>query len=261
MDNGVKLSMRENGILVLLACLLCGCSSNATLEHVESDSAKMYEEYRKVLHDLHEQGELWGRGKVSLDDDFGNIEENQFAIYDIDHDGRDELILIYETNAVADSIEIVYDYSFEKGEIQEQYAEFPNLKFYDNGMIYAGISHNQGVAGRFWPYQLYAYEPETDSYVIVAFVDAWDGNFAPTNYENEDFPEAVDADGNGLIYYVEEKRVGENEDETDYLEPAPIDDSAYEQWWDTYMDGAKELELPFVNLTTENIECIGVEGN
>ena len=114
MDNGVKLSMRENCILVLLACLLCGCSSTATLKHVESDSAKMYEEYRKVRHDLHEKGELWGRGKVSLDDDFGNIEENQFAIYDIDHDGRDELILIYETNAVADSIEIVYDYSFYK---------------------------------------------------------------------------------------------------------------------------------------------------
>ena len=96
---------------------------------------------------------------------FGDIAENQFAVYDVDHDGKDELILLYSTTATAGMAGYIFAYDNESGLLQTELQEFPSLTFYENGVVEAGWSHNQGLAGdTFWPYNLYQYNPDSDQY-------------------------------------------------------------------------------------------------
>ncbi len=61
-------------------------------------------------------------------------------------DGREELILLYITACVADRIEIIYDYEEGTGSVREQFAEYPAVTHFDNGILQADWSHNQGLA-------------------------------------------------------------------------------------------------------------------
>ena len=79
---------------------------------------------------------------------------------------------------MAAQAEYVFKYDPEAKKLQTEFSEFPALTFYDNGIIKAEWSHNQGLAGdNFWPYSLYQYAPETDSYVLVGmgFFEAFGG--------------------------------------------------------------------------------------
>lgn len=178
----------------------------------------------------------------------GGEPEGEFAVYDIDNDGRRELIVHYEGPSTAGKTADIYDYSDQEDALYREFSAYPLLTFYDNGMIRALWSHNQGVAGEnFWPYDLYRYDAETDSYQIAGMVDAWDCNFA-RNSQGETFPEDVDADGDGMVYYV---MTGEN-----YDYGSPIDGPAYEQWLDSCIGGAQEVEVPFTALTEETIAAL-----
>ena len=121
--------------------------------------------------------------------------QNQFAVWDVDGDGREELILLYTTTAGERGF--VFDWDEASGELRTQLEEFPLLTFYENGAVMAGWSHNQGKGGDFWPYFLYQYLPETDGYQQVGAVDAWDRALGIEGY-----PDQVDRSGTGfcLLY-------------------------------------------------------------
>ena len=112
----------------------------------------------------------------------------------------------------------------------------------------AGWSHNQGWAGKFWPYTLYQYQPSWDSYAQVGTVDAWDRTISD---ENEDsgfppYPQELDISGTGFLYYIDANGKHHSSD--------PVDASAYKAWLDPYVNGASVLLLPNLPLTEENIE-------
>ena len=69
---------------------------------------------------------------------------NQFAVCDVDGDGREELVLLYTTSYMAGQLGLIYD-TDETGGLRLQFSEFPLLTFYDNGTVQAGWSHNQGL--------------------------------------------------------------------------------------------------------------------
>ena len=175
--------------------------------------------------------------------------ENQFAVCDVDGDGREELVIQYLTaNMVAGMRALIYD-TDENGGLCLQFSEFPNLTFYDNGAIQAGWSHNQGLAGDFWPYTLYVYNPESDLYRDVGSVDAWSRDFQPQNY-----PADTDTSNSGFVYYVY-RDMG-----TEYGVIPPVDESEYLQWREEYLAGAAELELPWQSLTAEQIHTLTTAG-
>lgn len=184
--------------------------------------------------------------ELSFDDTLFEMAENQFAVFDIDSDGEKELLLTYTTTDMAGMMELIYDYDEEAGEVREEFWEFPALTFYENGVIEAGWSHNQGLAGDFWPYTLYQYDPGMDSYLPKGMVDAWDRSLSEVNYEGRAFPEEIDQDGDGVVYYIMKNGEAYNTD-------APVDGAQYQEWRDAYLNGAKEIEVPFVELTEENI--------
>ena len=75
-------------------------------------------------------------------------------------------------------------------------SEFPALTFYENGTVTADWSHNQGRAGRFWPYTLYQYSLDSGVYEETGSVDAWDLECAGGDERlAAAFPDEADADG------------------------------------------------------------------
>ena len=223
----------------------------APLTAENQDVRSLYAQILKTLldenrlpDDLNDPG-----GYIGTVEEREAMAENQFAVCDVDGDGREELVLQYLTaNMVAGMRALIYD-TDENGGLCLQFSEFPNLTFYDNGAIQAGWSHNQGLAGDFWPYTLYVYNPESDLYRDVGSVDAWSRDFQPQNY-----PADTDTSNSGFVYYVY-RDMG-----TEYGVIPPVDESEYLQWREEYLAGAAELELPWQSLTAEHIQTLTAAG-
>ena len=174
-------------------------------------------------------------------------EENTFAICDVDGDGADELVLLWDcAGAYCGKLGLVYGYN--SGAVHRELLEFPDLTFYENGIVTAAISHNQGSSGRFWPLHLYRYEPDAGVYQEVGTLSGWDQTIPPGA---EDFPTSIDADGDGMVYFHPD--IPENSDGT----YTPVDGPEFEAWWNSFLDGAQPLELPLQKLTEENIAALG----
>lgn len=213
----------------------------------------MYEAYAKVLEDVYFDQKFPGGTEAGLQPENADISGNQFAVWDIDLDGKDELIISYTTTYMAGMMQAVYAYDSGTKEVREELMGFPLMTFYDNGIVEEQFSHNHGMAGdggadgNFWPYSLRRYDPGADAYVPVASVDAWSKRFKEKDQDGNPFPEEADKDGDGVVYYIMEG---------DYYLVNPKDGEEYNQWRDSYLKGAMQLQVPYVNLTTDNIYAI-----
>ena len=203
--------------------------------------------YRRVLENIYEHQTFPGGRDFGYDG--SDITLNKFAIVDIDGDGNEELLVVYTTTYMAGMAQLIYDYDDKSDSVREELIEFPSVTFYENGVIVAEWSHNQGLAGdNFWPYTLYQYHPETDAYVQIAMVDAWDKSFAEVGYQGKAFPDAVDKNGDGLVYYILPG--------TEYQPDTPIDLEEYENWRASILGNAQKVAVSYQKLTEENINRV-----
>ena len=118
-----------------------------------------------VLEDFyHNHTLLDGTQLVSLDSEEQETKD-KFAFIDIDSDGREELIISYNSGPMSDIMDIIYDYDFNIDKVTEE-ARFnpsPVTTYYDSGIVYEKGLHNQGMEDP-WPYTLYKYNTATDKY-------------------------------------------------------------------------------------------------
>ena len=184
-------------------------------------------------------------GYEELMDDGGN----RFAVYDVDGDGKDELVILYTTTYMAGQTAGVFGYDETTKALTPELIEHPLLTFYTNGSIRADWSHNQGLSVSFWPYTLYRYESASDSYQAAGMADAWEKAFAPTDYDGNPYPDEVDVSGTGIVYFL--MPGGE------VSEVSPVDATAYEAWRSANLGDATEVQLPYQPLTREAIEQLG----
>lgn len=209
------------------------------------DRDAMLKAYALVLNQIYQNHTFPDDNDYGWDDSF-DMSDNKFAIYDIDRDGRDELMICYTTTYMGGMAELVYDYDSEADQVKQEFVQFPANTYYDNGVVVSEWSHNQGMAGEFWPYTLYQYDAATDTYQKVADVDAWDKTMGDTDYDGNAFPQETDADGDGIIYYV--TKDGEDETKT------PVDFEEYNEWYQSYIGSADKIEIPYLDFTEENIK-------
>lgn len=202
----------------------------------------MREAYERALNKLYYE-KIMPDG-TSVDEGF-DMGMDLFAVYDVDFDGRDELIIQHNNAPMAGKTEVVYAYDSESGLLVEEFSQFPALVWYDNGVIMALFSHNQGLAGRFWPYFLYVYDSGRDRYDCVGMVDAWDSSIFDRDFDGNPFPAEIDVSGEGIVYYIMEP--------DEYNLDKPVDKSGYESWLDGYIAGAAPFDVPFVPLEPENL--------
>ena len=120
------------------------------------------------------------------------------------------------------------------------------MEFYGNGAVKAMLSHNQ-TGGNLWPYTLYTYLPESDSYQQIAIVHAWDKSLRSTNEWGESFPDTADRSGTGTVYYVEPDG---------WEESSPMDEADYLAWEEEALAGSPQLTLSFLPLTRESIAAL-----
>ncbi len=219
-------------------------------EEADSEKATTLKKYKSILEDVYYK-HIFPDGQACDWNEGTDLSQNMYSIYDIDHDNKEELILVYSTASMAGMVEIIYGYHEDTKTTSEELRIFPNATHYDNGIIKAGWSHNQGMAGEFWPYTLYQYDQQSDQYVSVGMVDAWDRTVSETNYDNEEFPSDCDADEDGIVYYIMQDGNYELKD--------PADGPEYQEWITSYIESAKELEIPFSSMTEDNITKIDIE--
>lgn len=189
--------------------------------------------------------------------------ENEFAVCDVDGDGEEELILNWTNACMAGMQGLVYGYDGEN--LQLELSEFPALTFYGSGAVTADWSHNQGWAGRFWPFTLYQYNKESGVYELVGSVDAWDLSCT----EDDEtlaaaFPTEADTDGDWLVYYLltgqwsEKPRTPSDGILTGQLwETDPVDRAEVDAWLNAYTGGEDSIQVSFQKLTAENIADLG----
>lgn len=257
---------RDTAILLCMGAVIAlgGCAPKTqeqaatehSVEEIKSAEPSVTEEeerrlaFGKVLWDVYQKGVLPdGR---PLDQSLGTefAVDNEFALVDVDNDGEEELLLFWENACMAGMMGLVFGYDGETG-IREELLEFPTLTFYNNGIVEVEASHNQGLAGAFWPYSVYRYDEESGIYQSLGYVDAWDISVREENYEGEPFPTDIDADGDGLVYYIIPANGGGGYD------MPPMDGPSYEEWRNAYIDGAEEIDIPRQKMTEENIAALG----
>lgn len=206
--------------------------------------------YGRVLWDVYQMGilpngfELEYRGMEAA-------ENNSFAVMDVDGDQKEELILIWIDACMAGMAGYVF--GCRDGEVYEELVEFPDMTFFDNGRVTAGWSHNQGVAGDFWPYNIYSYDVEKDVFLAAGSVDAWDRDYSEINGYGEPFPDDIDADGDGMLYYLYPA-------DWKWDGKIPLTDGGeYDKLRQEFFGGAEEIQVSFQKLTEENIAALGYQ--
>lgn len=95
---------------------------------------------------------------------------NEFAIYDVNLDGREEL-LIKHNSSMSDSKLFIYEYDEDAKELRKIFKDYLEVTFYENGIIKVLVAHNQ-TDNDFWPYSLYCLDEETNTYMAFAYVDS-----------------------------------------------------------------------------------------
>lgn len=179
---------------------------------------------------------------------------NYFVVFDIDGDGREELLIQYTTASMGGMRETIYDYDAATGTMREELSEFPLVTYYENGAVEAGWSHNQGLnafsSDEFWPYNLYRYDSAADTYVLLGMVDAWDRAVSEKNYAGESFPDEADEDGDGILYSI----MGNMDtlDAYDALDTL-VDGPVLAELQESYRSGGAQIPVPWQALTLENI--------
>lgn len=242
-------------IIAGMACMLFGCSQEkaAQIEEIsDNERAEQNKAYGEILWDAYYFGQIEGREYTSPNPE-GN-KNGSFAIYDIDGDGFEELLLLFDGGYTAANVEYIWGYK--NGNTHVELCDWPSMRYYNNGIIEVDLSHNQGLAGNFWPYSVYIYNGEMDEYQKFAAVDAWDkiSTEIEVRAEGEAFPSNIDTDGDGIVYYILPA------DWDGYYDMTPLDGKDYESWRNDYLNGAEEIKIAdivFQPLNEENISKLG----
>ena len=193
-----------------------------------SDKKKILDAYEAAVTTLRENYLLPDGTEVQHDSiDPG---ENSYAICDIDGDETDELITVWNSAAMAGMQLGVYQYDISTGTYNEEITIFPTVRFYDNGLLLAEWSHNQGKGVDIWPYSIYRYDQKQDKYIYQGCVDSWSIEAGETDY-----PKEADREGYGSVYMIDYEGY-----DKDYYSK-----SEYDEFYEKLLDGAKEINIDY----------------
>lgn len=178
---------------------------------------------------------------IPIGDEY-NIQNNQYAITDIDCDGREELIISYTETGMAGMLEVIYDYDPDTELLKREFMDFPMLSYYDNDIIIAYASHDYSMGNGFIPFTLYEYNEKNDEYEQIGNVDTWSKETSDS-YKGRPFPDGLDTDHDGVLYNIQQ---GNNESYE--FEDYKYNLADYEEWYDSHMAGASEIEIEYKTL-------------
>lgn len=201
--------------------------------------------FQRTLQTIHDElywPELPDAGEINLWEP-GTIEDEQFALFDVDGDGQEELLVSVSNTNTAGMCEIIYGYNPQTDGVRVEAQNYVAVTHYP-GILKADASHNQGYAGDIlWPYTLQFYQEAKDTYEDAFYVDAWCKAITDYDpYAEMPYPEDIDTEQDGYVYLVTENEQKQILNRTDY------------QKWEAELFAQKEpLTIPWQKMTTANI--------
>lgn len=210
-----------------------------------NEKARTY--YYEKLTEFFKDGS-WPEGRESgwAENEWSQYEywkDYEYAIADVDLDGIDELLLACKGGdmPMAGMVEYVYGYDPDDNNVYIEIEEFPHIRFYDNGYAQADFSHNQGLGESLWPYTIYKYDQKSDCYYKDIMIDSWEKAYMDHDYQGNPFPDELDPDGDGVIYYINSQILNKKE---------------CEELYDSYFKNASEIKIEYNDINEENINKI-----
>ncbi len=252
--------MKKTALMIaLLAVFLSACTSKGKTEATESISQTVQPElsavesfswdthraFQKALTQIHDElywPELQYERRIEVHEP-GTIEDEQFAIFDVDGDGEDELLVSIFNTFTAGMCEVIYGYDAGKDGVRVEAQTYVGVAHYP-GILRVSLPHNQGNAGDvLWPYQVLVYEEEEDAYREICSVDAWNKEISDyDSYLDMPYPEEIDTEKDGFVYLI-----------TENGELTILNRGDYEAWESALFSGKEELIVPWQKITAENI--------
>ena len=183
------------------------------------------------------------------DESDSEVAIHDFALADIDQDGREELLIRCTIPPMNNMSEMVYDYNPISGKLKLELAWSPPPIYYDNGIIKSELHYNH-EAGELRPYTIYCYQSVCDSYMAVASVVDWNKALVDKWWtDDRPFPDELDTDGDGILYNI--YIIGEGEESYEY-EDYKYNLTDFDEVFGKYTEGAKELPIEYQPMEYES---------
>lgn len=199
----------------------------------------------RTVHDDLRWPELPESGNIEVWES-GTIEDEQFAVTDVDGDGEEELLVSVSNTYTAGMCEIIYGYDPQTDGVRIEAQNYVGVTHYP-GMLKVLASHNQGYAGDVvWPYAIAYYDEAEDSYKDTFYVDAWCKELSDYDpYTQTPYPDDVDTEHDGYVYLI-----------TENGEQRIVNRADYEKWEAEIFANKEPLTIPWQKITTENIDAL-----
>ena len=237
--------MKKFVCLLTLAALAALCAAPAMAD-------ARHDAYMKTARAFVEEHKLPDGEDINAEDlnlGLGDFSENKLAICDVNGDGKPELLVIFEATHMAAKLGYVCGFDEKTGKLTVEYVGFPAFEFFDNGCIKEDVSHNQGLAGEFWPYSVSKFNKETGEYEAVGGADAWSKEDFPQDFDGKPFPDDIDKTGDGFIYYIYDESAGLDGEK-------PVDTPVYKEWEAKWKGGAKTIEPDWTSADAKGLEAL-----
>lgn len=176
-----------------------------------------------------------GQTPLGVIGDF-NPKFNRYAVYDVDGDGKEELILVYDNPDALYMSEYICGFDESNSRLYVEYKGVPYLDLYANGVaVYDTISKNTGHSVS---YEIYKFDDNTKEYSFNGYVEDWDRSVSQTDKDGNDFPTDVDNDGDGKIFVIYDKKYNSRY----------VDEAEYEQFQNELHNGNQSMNIIFSDI-------------
>lgn len=210
-------------------------STEVSIQTENGNDVKLYVDFLRHVHDNP------GEYVESLGGDpIEEVEQNFFAIGDIDLDGKKELMIRFPHTYNAAQYAGIWK---AKGDYVEEYARLgESCQFYKDGTVKVEAGHNQSPGDAIWPYTLQRYDEDDRQYKGFASAYSADEDFA----NGREYYSELDEDQDGVLYYFAA-------DDEEYV---PLTLEEYQEKVNQYIPDENIIDLEWKTLTYRNIDTL-----
>ncbi len=192
----------------------------------EPEVEDLGEYFMPAIEEFKASGYLPDGTKITLQGN-GNLEDCEYAMEDVDNDGKMELLFRYagtmlevyiDPEEVAETGEyiepyklgtdmftVVYSYNVASDTYTRELFVNSVCTFFDKKRVMVEANDGFPLSDPENSYQIYEYDPSADSYAYAGYIYEWNKNICPTGQNNAPFPTAVDKDESLKVYALEYK--------------------------------------------------------
>ncbi|MBQ8116643.1 MAG: hypothetical protein IJ147_01045 [Lachnospiraceae bacterium] len=209
------------------------------------EQLELYTAYQNALSDLLTNTTLPDGQKTKNPADY-------FTIQNVDGDETEELVLVWSTQSAFGNAYSIYKYDIDTDQFHVKWDKSTSVKLYNKGTILIPVPVNYGLSSTdtFYPYGIYQYNPDKNTFDFQAYVDAWQKSYLPSDYDGNPYPSNLDTENAGMVYCISYCKEGD-----DYVNDYNYSQSQYSAFCEENF-GTEITTENMTELSSENIRAI-----